>query len=130
MGIKIMESVFWNWYENKYRAAINLNIRQKKKIKALNRQKSALSRWVKRLQRTNRKLSQDLADMTYEVCRNCNSENVFKWNVEYDGYKAYCAVCGSAMMVCSKCDKGLEACGACGFGYEDGGCLQEVSLDD
>jgi uncharacterized protein (DUF983 family) len=34
-----------------------------------------------------------------EICPNCMSENIFKWNVEKDGYEVKCKVCGEKMML-------------------------------
>lgn len=38
-----------------------------------------------------------------EVCPECGAENVMQWDVEKDGYVAYCSHCGSKMMLCDEC---------------------------
>lgn len=38
-----------------------------------------------------------------EVCPECGAENVMTWNVEKEGYVAYCPHCGSKMMLCDEC---------------------------
>lgn len=126
MGIKIIEKVFWEWYENKYKAALHRIRKQKDKIRSLDRQKSAYSRQVKRLQKRNTELRLDLANMVYEVCPHCDIQQVFMWDVTIDGFVAHCPSCGDKIFVCSKCDAGIDSCGECGFGYADGCCLMEV----
>lgn len=38
-----------------------------------------------------------------EVCPECGAENVMTWDVEKEGYVAYCPRCGSKMMLCDEC---------------------------
>lgn len=38
-----------------------------------------------------------------EVCPNCGAENIIRWDVEKEGYVAYCPRCGSKMMLCDEC---------------------------
>ena len=38
-----------------------------------------------------------------EVCPECGAENVMQWDIEKDGYVAYCSHCGSKMMLCDEC---------------------------
>ena len=38
-----------------------------------------------------------------EVCPECGAENIIRWDVEKDGYVAYCPHCGSKMMLCDEC---------------------------
>lgn len=38
-----------------------------------------------------------------EVCSNCGIEIEMRWNVERDGYKAFCPVCGERLMLCDEC---------------------------
>lgn len=38
-----------------------------------------------------------------EVCPKCGAENIMTWDVEKDGYVAYCPHCGSKMMLCDEC---------------------------
>ena len=49
-------------------------------------------------------LYKDFAPKTVTAyCPECESENTFVWNVDNDGYKTYCAVCGSRLMLCDEC---------------------------
>ena len=38
-----------------------------------------------------------------EVCPECGAENIMVWDVEKEGYVAYCPHCGSKMMLCDEC---------------------------
>lgn len=38
-----------------------------------------------------------------ETCPWCEAENVMEWNIENDGYVAYCPHCGNKMMLCDEC---------------------------
>lgn len=38
-----------------------------------------------------------------EVCPECGAENIMTWDVETEGYVAYCSHCGSKMMLCDEC---------------------------
>jgi predicted RNA-binding Zn-ribbon protein involved in translation (DUF1610 family) len=38
-----------------------------------------------------------------EYCGSCESEIELLWDVEADGYKAYCPVCGNRLMLCDEC---------------------------
>ncbi len=38
-----------------------------------------------------------------EMCANCMRENTFVWDVDTEGYKAYCPFCGEPMMLCDAC---------------------------
>ena len=38
-----------------------------------------------------------------EVCPDCGAENIMRWDVEKEGYVAYCSHCGSKMMLCDEC---------------------------
>lgn len=38
-----------------------------------------------------------------EVCPECGAENIIRWDVETEGYVAYCPHCGSKMMLCDEC---------------------------
>lgn len=38
-----------------------------------------------------------------EYCANCENEIQMRWNVEDDGYKAFCPVCGNRLMLCDEC---------------------------
>ena len=38
-----------------------------------------------------------------EVCPDCGAENIIRWDVEKEGYVAYCPRCGSKMMLCDEC---------------------------
>ena len=38
-----------------------------------------------------------------EYCSECESESTLFWDVNRDGYKAYCPVCGAELMLCDEC---------------------------
>ena len=38
-----------------------------------------------------------------EVCPECGAENIMRWDIEKNGYVAYCSHCGSKMMLCDEC---------------------------
>lgn len=38
-----------------------------------------------------------------ELCGMCGSENTLEWDVEEEGYKAFCPRCGKEMMLCDAC---------------------------
>jgi len=38
-----------------------------------------------------------------EYCSACESEIELKWDTKRMGYKAYCPVCGSRLMLCDEC---------------------------
>lgn len=38
-----------------------------------------------------------------EYCSNCETEVEMKWDVERDGYKAFCPYCGNRLMLCDEC---------------------------
>lgn len=38
-----------------------------------------------------------------EVCPSCESDVVMLWNVETDGYRAFCPYCGNRLMLCDEC---------------------------
>lgn len=38
-----------------------------------------------------------------ELCGNCGHENIFQWDVEADGYEAFCMKCGAPMLLCDAC---------------------------
>lgn len=40
-----------------------------------------------------------------EVCPSCEAEVTMIWDVNQDGYKAYCPHCGGRLMLCSMCDR-------------------------
>lgn len=39
----------------------------------------------------------------FELCPNCNYEVEMQWDIEADGYKAYCPRCGGRLMLCDEC---------------------------
>ena len=44
-----------------------------------------------------------------EMCPSCEREVTLIWDVERDGYKAYCPYCGEWLMLCSTCyDDGFD----------------------
>lgn len=38
-----------------------------------------------------------------EVCAECGAENEIRWNINKDGFEAYCPHCGAKMMLCDAC---------------------------
>ena len=57
-------------------------------------------------------------DRTYivtEVCYECESEIQMIWDTDERGYKAYCPVCGSKLMLCDECQhsEDYEGCDYC-----------------
>ncbi len=38
-----------------------------------------------------------------EVCSCCDAENTFEWDVETEGYRAFCQHCGAELMLCNVC---------------------------
>ena len=62
-----------------------------------------------------------------EVCPHCEAENTILWNVENEGYVAYCPRCGKKMMLCDECfhaeDNKEQKCDWC----EEKGCWRERS---
>lgn len=45
-----------------------------------------------------------------EVCPHCERENTFVWDVEREGFTAYCPGCGERLMLCSECAFSGENC--------------------
>lgn len=45
----------------------------------------------------------DVETEAVECCPECGAENIIRWDVEKDGYVAYCPHCGSKMMLCDEC---------------------------
>lgn len=38
-----------------------------------------------------------------EVCPHCDAEVVMRWDVDEDGFKAFCPYCGKELMLCDEC---------------------------
>ena len=38
-----------------------------------------------------------------EYCSECETENTMGWDVEEEGFKAYCPHCGAVLMLCDEC---------------------------
>lgn len=38
-----------------------------------------------------------------EVCPSCEREVTLEWNIEQDGFKAFCPYCGERLMLCDEC---------------------------
>lgn len=49
------------------------------------------------------RLAQSEGNRVVEYCANCGSEIEMRWNVETDGYKAFCPFCGKRLMLCDEC---------------------------
>ena len=41
-----------------------------------------------------------------EMCPHCETEITMEWDVTTRGYKAFCPVCGSRLMLCDECQHG------------------------
>lgn len=58
-----------------------------------------------------------------EWCPSCDREVEMKWDVEADGYKAYCPYCGEQLMLCDECrHPGGEFCDKCNYDAETDTC--------
>lgn len=61
-----------------------------------------------------------------EVCPHCGSEVTLMWNVEADGYKAFCPYCGERLMLCDAClhteDENGECDGSCDYCRQTDSC--------
>ena len=58
-----------------------------------------------------------------EWCPSCDREVEMKWDVEADGYKAYCPYCGERLMLCDECrHPGGEFCDKCNYDAETDTC--------
>lgn len=42
-------------------------------------------------------------DLVVEYCSECDTEVEMRWDVERDGYLAYCPHCGCRLMLCDEC---------------------------
>ena len=38
-----------------------------------------------------------------EFCPHCETEVEMMWDIEKDGYKAFCPYCGNKLMLCDEC---------------------------
>lgn len=53
-----------------------------------------------------------------EYCAECESEIEMCWNIKENGYRAFCPVCGSRLMLCDMCqhdEESDEYCGDCDY---------------
>lgn len=48
-----------------------------------------------------------------EVCPHCDKEITLLWDVQKDGYKAFCPKCGGVLMLCSMCLEDNNKCDWC-----------------
>jgi len=55
-------------------------------------------------------LRKELNGYVSELCPHCSREATIEWNVEQDGYKAYCPYCSKRLMLCSMCPNGNSGC--------------------
>lgn len=55
-----------------------------------------------------------------EVCPTCEAEVELVWNMEENGYKAYCPYCGGRLMLCDEClHRGHGGCYCSDCDYDD-----------
>lgn len=55
--------------------------------------------------------------MEVEYCNVCENEIELRWDINRDGFQAYCPVCGSRLMLCDACNhRHGEPCDDCDFG--------------
>ncbi len=58
-----------------------------------------------------------------EVCPYCGAEVKMAWNIERDGYKAFCPHCGMLLMLCDECSHSDEdVTGRCDYDFDTGVC--------
>lgn len=59
-----------------------------------------------------------------EMCLSCMREVDMFWNIEADGYKAFCPYCGERLMLCDECmhSENGEFKGNCDYDTESGTC--------
>ena len=63
---------------------------------------------------------------TVEYCSECDTENEFRWDVEIDGYKAYCPHCGKALMLCDGCVHSDDTPAKCNVADSIGECVRAI----
>lgn len=54
----------------------------------------------------------ELPEVT-ECCPHCDKEITLLWDVQKDGYKAFCPKCGGVLMLCSMCLEDNTKCDWC-----------------
>ncbi len=42
--------------------------------------------------------------MVIEYCPTCDNEIKMRWNVDKQGYQAFCPICGNPLMLCDECE--------------------------
>ena len=58
---------------------------------------------INRKQDNTSEISKTAIEYVVEFCSECENENEFRWDVDVDGYKAYCPHCGAVLMLCDEC---------------------------
>ena len=61
-----------------------------------------------------------------EYCSECDTENEFRWDVETDGYKAYCPHCGKVLMLCEECVHSDDTPAKCSVADSIGECVRAI----
>jgi len=61
-----------------------------------------------------------------EWCSHCENEVTMEWDVEQDGYKAFCPFCGKMLMLCDECSHHSNNSGNCKFDNEENTCRMTV----
>ncbi len=59
-----------------------------------------------------------------EVCPNCEREVSMQWDVQIDGFKAFCPYCRGRLMLCDEClhESGEAEGGSCDYCRETDSC--------
>lgn len=62
------------------------------------------------------------ARVVTEWCSFCENEIELKWDVDGQGYKAFCPVCGNRLMLCDECQHSENCSAGCDFNSETDSC--------
>lgn len=96
--------------------------RTEKLVKKANRRAKAKDGLMKMYRARCRNLKRELASARkqkalledgyiVEWCINCNKQVTMLWDLEEDGFTAFCPYCGEKMMLCEQCQ------GECDYNY-------------
>lgn len=65
--------------------------------------KSLITQLIADKERLQKRLTAKEQYEVTECCPHCDSEVSLIWDIEEDGYHAYCPYCGNRLMLCSMC---------------------------